>query len=243
MPEETRPEGLVDAPRPVAFTGSKPSMARHWPTPPGGWPAIAAPTSNPLTSPPPFAGPPLTGAPTRPPNGWSKRLALIVSIVGGVVVLACLGGAVTIATFGARSYHREHQQVAVGMNQPVRDGSFQFTADAMRCGVQAIGSPDEEQSPLGQFCVITLTIMNVGSAPALFAESIQEAFGAGDVRFSADATAALYANPDPTIFQNLINPGNTVRAVIVYDIPRSGRITRLEVHENPATRGAVIKIS
>ena len=68
--------------------------------------------------------------------------------VAGVVALACLGGAVTIATFGARSYHREHRQMSAGMNQPVRDGSFQFTADTMRCGVQAIGSPDEEQSPI-----------------------------------------------------------------------------------------------
>jgi MFS family permease len=235
MAEEMRPEGLVDAPRPATFNGSKPSMARHWPTPPGGWPASLV--TLPAAQPPP-TGPPPTGR-----FGRRMHLALILSIVGGVVLLACLGGAVTIAAFGARSYHREHQQAAVGMYQPVRDGSFQFTADAMRCGVQAIGSPDEEQSPLGQFCVITLTIMNVGSAPALFAESIQEAFGAGDVRFSADATAALYANPDPTIFQNLINPGNTVRAVIVYDIPRSGRIMRLEVHENPSTRGAVIKIS
>ena len=111
---------------------------------------------------PTFAGDPPLAPPPRPQRGWPKHLALILSIVAGVVVLACLGGAVTIATFGARSYHREHRQVSAGMNEPVRDGLFQFTADTMRCGVQAIGSPDEEQSPIGQFCVVTLTIKNVG---------------------------------------------------------------------------------
>jgi hypothetical protein len=235
MADETGRESPLGPPHPASFTGPKPSMATHWPTPPGGWPT-APPTM--ISG---FTGP-FGTLPPPPPRG-PKHLPLVLSIVAGVVVLACLAGAVTITVFTARTYRRDHRQASASMNEPVRDGSFQFTADSMRCGVQAIGAPDEEQSPIGQFCVVTLTIKNVGSSPATFADSIQKAYGVGGVWFSSDPTAGLYANPDPTVFLNQINPGNSVKAVVVYDIPRSSRIMRLEVHENPSTPGAVIKIS
>lgn len=233
-------------------------MAAHWPTPPGGWPPGGWPPSSAARSDAPtddwtaaamsgWTRQPAPATPladsSTPSSSRPKHLPVILSIVAGLIVFVCLAGAVAITTVAARHYRKDHRQLAVGMEQPVRDGSFQFTADGMRCGVQSIGTPDEQQSPTGQFCVVTLTVKNVGSSPAVFADSIQKAYGPGGVWFSADTSAGFYANPDPTIFLNEINPGNMVKAVVVYDIPQSGRIMRLEVHENPWTPGALIKIS
>jgi hypothetical protein len=164
-------------------------------------------------------------------------------VLAGLVVLGCLAGAILTTASAIRKYRGGPPKASVGMDQPVRDGVFEFTADRMTCGVQAIGSAGDLESPTGQFCVITLTVQNVGTAPAVFADSIQKAYGPGGVWFGADSSAALYANPDPTVFMNEINPGNSVKVLVVYDIPTSGRILRLEVHENPDTRGAIIKIS
>ncbi len=140
-------------------------------------------------------------------------------------------------------YHHAQAQASVGMDTPVRDGVFQFTADGMRCGVHEIGTADDYQSPTGQFCVVTLTVKNVGKQPAIFADAIQKAYAPGGAWFISDSVAGFYANPDPTVYLNDINPGNKVQVIVVYDIPPAGHIVRLEVHENPTTRGAVIRVS
>jgi hypothetical protein len=203
--------------------------------------------AGPIPSGPGLAGSPITTGP--PPMGSAvpersrpKHLPIILSIVAGVVLLGLITAAAVGTAMGVHRYRADHKQATVGMDQPVRDGSFQFTADRVQCGVDEIGTPDDYQTPTGQFCVVTLTIKNVGTDPAIFADAIQKAYGPGGVWFGSDSEAAFYANPDPNIFFNDINPGNKVQALVVYDIPTEDRILRLEVHENPTTRGAIIKI-
>jgi Domain of unknown function (DUF4352) len=269
MPAELVPAELVPAelmPDERLFHGPRPPMAMHWPAPPGGWhpddgtaPVLTdggASTKSGLGAGPVETQPagtqpaetqpaetwlsePIASAPPPPPR---SRLPVIVSVVAGVLVLALMAGVAVATVVGVRRYRQDHRQTTVAMRQPVRDGAFRFTADEMQCGLHEIGPPDDYQSPTGQFCVITLTIKNVGTAPAIFADAIQKAYGADGVWFGSDSEAAFYANPDPDIFFNDINPGNTVRALVVYDIPPAGHILRLEVHENPTTRGAVIKL-
>jgi hypothetical protein len=177
-----------------------------------------------------------------PERSRPKHLPIILSIVAGVLLLGLITAAAIGTVAGVHRYRADHKQTMVGMDQPVRDGAFQFTADQVQCGVSAIGTPDDYQTPTGQFCVVTLTIKNVGTDPAIFADAIQKAYGPGGVWFGSDSEAAFYANPDPNIFFNDINPGNKVQALVVYDIPTDDHILRLEVHENPTTRGAIIKI-
>ena len=199
----------------------------------------------PLGPPPLGPGPAPNPGPASPPPKRSrpKHLALILSLVGAAILLGLTAIVALAVSTGVRAINATAVQTSVGMDEPVRDGVFQFTANGVRCGVQEIGTPDDYQQPTGQFCVITLTIKNVGTSPGVFADAIQRAYGPGGVWFSSDSAAAFYANPDPTIFLNDINPGNHVKALVVYDIPPSGHILRLEVHENPSTRGAIINIS
>jgi hypothetical protein len=225
MPEDTAHE------RGPTLEERRPSMATHWPTPPGGW-ELHAPDGTPLDP----------TAPPLPARNRPNHLLLISSVLAGIVGLGLIAGAGFAAATGIRSLRQDREQLVVGMNQPVRDGAFQFTVDGVKCGLAEIGGRDDHQAPTGQFCVVTLAVKNVGTGPAVFAEAIQKAYGAGGVWFSADSEAGLYANPDPTIFFNDINPGNKIRAYVVYDIPPGARIVRLELHENPRTHGALIKI-
>jgi hypothetical protein len=237
MPDHLPYPARIDGPPPIA---------EGWPEPPGGWPATPL-ISTALISDADGASTKATKAwPTYsppPPSGRPKHLALILSLVAGVVMIGVIGAATTAAIVATRDYRHSKLQATVGMDTPVRDGAFQFTADGVRCGVHEIGTPDDYQSPTGQFCVVTLTIKNVGTTPAIFADAIQKAYGAGNVWFSSDSEAGFYANPDPAVFLNDINPGNKVQVEVVYDIPPAGRILRLEVHENPTTKGAIIRLS
>ncbi len=211
---------------------------------PQAWmtPAVAEPPSGgPPPGHPPGPTPPHHAA--LPESGRPKHLGLILSIIAGVVVVGVIGAATTAAIFASRSYRAAQKQATVGMDTPVRDGAFQFTVDGMRCGIREIGTPDDYTAPTGQFCAVTMSVANVGKSPAVFADALQKAYGPNGVSFISDSEAGLYANPNPDVFLNDINPGNRVRVVVVYDIPASGRILKLEVHENPDTKGAIIKTS
>jgi hypothetical protein len=218
-----------EEPAVAAPPGFEEPPASETPAASPGMPPIA-PTSWPHPAPP-------------PPSGRPKHLALILSIVAGVVMIGIVGAATATAFLVHRAYQHAQAQPTVGMDTPVRDGDFQFTADSVRCGIRQIGTPDDYQLPVGQFCVVTLSIMNVGKEPAIFADAIQRARGSGGVSFISDSEAGFYANQDPGVFLNDINPGNKVQVLIVYDIPPTGRIQALEVHENPTTKGAIIKVS
>jgi hypothetical protein len=198
-------------------------------------------------SPPyPPAGAPITPAPPQPPappnSVFRRHLPMFVTLAACALVLVCLAGAVVAIAVGRHMFKNDPKRTTVSMGQPVRDGNFMFTADKMKCGVKQIGTPDDFQTPTGQFCIVGIKITNVGKEPAIYADSIQKAFSPNGSRYTADTPAGYYANPDPMIFMNEINPGNHISVQIVYDIPSGASIDKLELHENPYTRGAVVRM-
>jgi Domain of unknown function (DUF4352) len=193
---------------------------------------------SPPGTPPPFVP---SGAPPLPPPPRGHRTLWIVlaACVAAVVVIGGITVGVIAATH-ALSHSDRPTTAAVG--QPGRDGSLQFTAEQVTCGVDQVGPPDDFVTPTGQFCVVELKIRNVGTGPAIFTDAIQEAYAPNGNRFSTDSEAILYANPDPTIFLTDINPGIALTADIVYDIPVGERIARLKLHSTPDTRGVLINV-
>jgi hypothetical protein len=228
---------------------------RPAPATPAGWPepgtAGAVPSLGPPAGPP--AGPPL-GPPAGPVPGFGvgagppeprqrpSRLMLWTVVGAAVLAVLCVGAAVVGVIAGVRSYNRSHEQATAAIGQPARDGQFMFTADKVTCGLKQVGPPDDYLTPTGEFCVVELNVRNVGTGPAIFADALQEAYAPNGNRYATDSAAGLYANPDPTIFFNDINPGIDVKALVVYDIPTGGGIARLELHESPGSRGVMIKV-
>jgi hypothetical protein len=196
-----------------------------------------------LGGPPPGPPPPFIpgGAPPVPPPPHGHRTLWIVltACLAAVVVIGGVTVGVIAATH-ALSHSDRPTMAAVG--QPGRDGSLQFTAEKVTCGVGQVGPPDDYVTPTGQFCVVELKIRNVGTGPAIFSDALQEAYAPNGNRFSTDSEAILYANPDPTIFLTDINPGIALTADIVYDIPVGERIARLKLHSTPDTHGVLINV-
>lgn len=173
---------------------------------------------------------------------FRRHFGWFVALAAAIVLVMCLVGAVGAIVLGHKVFTNKVTHPIVAMGQPVRDGNFMFTASKMQCGVNQLGTPDDYQVPTGQFCVIDLKITNVGKVPGIYADSIQDAFSPNGSRYTADTPAGYYANPDPMVFLNELNPGNHIDVAIVYDIPKSGSISKLELHESPYTKGAVIKV-
>ena len=226
-----------DRPPPPAPTD--PSPAPPWSREAqGSWPAAplgAQPPPPPM--PPAVPGPP---PPMPPPSHGHRTLWIVLAACTAAVIV--IGGA-TVGVIAATHALRDSGRPATAaVGQPGRDGSLQFTAERVTCGVDQVGPPDDYLTPTGQFCVVELKIRNVGTGPAIFSDALQEAYAPNGNRFGTDSEAILYANPDPTIFLTDINPGIALTADIVYDIPVGQRIARLKLHSDPDTRGVVINV-
>jgi Domain of unknown function (DUF4352) len=132
---------------------------------------------------------------------------------------------------------------APGIGKSVRDGKFEFTVSKVQCGVRQVGGEYGVKAD-GQFCLVTVKVENTGDEAQLLDSSSQFGYDAAGRKLSADGGAGIYANPGGGgAFLNEINPGNAASAVIVFDIPRTAKLVRLELHASPFSGGVEVTLT
>ncbi|MFG1866999.1 DUF4352 domain-containing protein [Micromonospora arborensis] len=129
------------------------------------------------------------------------------------------------------------------IGEPARDGKFEFTVKSSKCGVAKIGTDLLGAKAQGQFCLVTVNVKNIGKEAQMFDGSSQKAYAADGTEYSADTGAAIYANKNAETFLNDINPGNQVTGVVVFDIPKSVKLTKLELHDSMFSGGVSVALS
>jgi uncharacterized protein DUF4352 len=129
-----------------------------------------------------------------------------------------------------------------GLNQPARDGDFQFTVTGLKCGVNHVGSDLIGQDAQGQYCLVSIQIKNIDKKAHTFSDSEQKAYDAKKVEYSVDSTAALYANSNSQVLFEQINPGNTVKGKLVFDVPDGTKLTSLELHDSLFSGGVKVNL-
>ncbi|MEV1288732.1 DUF4352 domain-containing protein [Micromonospora sp. NPDC049679] len=129
------------------------------------------------------------------------------------------------------------------IGEAARDGKFEFTVKSSKCGVAKVGTSVIGDKAQGQFCLITVNVKNIGKEPQALVDSAQKAFAADGTEYSTDSEAALYANKDQNTLFNEINPGNQVTGVLVFDIPKNVKLTKLELHDSPFSGGVDVALS
>lgn len=128
------------------------------------------------------------------------------------------------------------------IGDPVRDGKFEFTVQKVKCGVTKVGTSMLGEKAQGQFCLVTVKVKNIGKEPQALADSAQKAFAADGTEYSTDSAAGLYANKDQDTLFNEINPGNQVTGVLVFDIPKNVKLTKLELHDSLFSGGIDVRL-
>jgi hypothetical protein len=130
-----------------------------------------------------------------------------------------------------------------GLNQPVRDGKFEFTVTKVDCSKTRVGNEMLGQSAQGKFCLVSVTVKNIGKEAQLFDGSSQKAYDAKGTEFSNDGAAELYANEGASTFLNEINPGNQVKGNLLFDVPKATRLTAVELHDSPFSGGVRVTVA
>lgn len=204
------------------------------------------------SQPPQYGQPSVSGGPAQPlgyaPQQPPKRRKKWPWIVGGItlVMLAgCIGGFVLLGA-GANEVAKsldEVDQNAKGQNavagvvgKPAKDGKFEFTVSGMKCGATEVGPEFATTKAQGEFCQVSVQVKNIGQTAELFDSSSQKAY-AGTTEFSVDGAAELAVNEDAQTFFENINPGNKVKGVLIFDVPKDTKLDSIVLHESFYTAG------
>ncbi|MEH0820713.1 MULTISPECIES: DUF4352 domain-containing protein [unclassified Micromonospora] len=172
-----------------------------------------------------------------------RRTTTLALIATGLVALGCGSGATeTSKSSGDGGKGEDAPAKTAKIGQPARDGKFEFTVKSAKCGVAKVGTDMLGEKAQGQFCLVTVNVKNIGKEAQMFDGSSQKAYAADGTEYSADGGAAIYANKNAETFLNDINPGNQVSGVVVFDIPKNVKLTKLELHDSPFSGGVDVAL-
>lgn len=131
---------------------------------------------------------------------------------------------------------------AGGIGDPVRDGKFEFVVNSVECGAKKVGSEFLEEKAQGQFCLVDVTVTNIGDEAQLFDAGSQKGTTDTGATVDADGSASLVVPENEDSFLEEINPGNSIDVVVVYDIAKDQKLTALELHDSILSDGVVVSL-
>jgi hypothetical protein len=128
------------------------------------------------------------------------------------------------------------------LGKTVRDGKFAFTVTAIKCGIAQVGSNDFlTQKAQGMYCRASLTVENIGDEAQTMFASNQYLFDTKGRKFSADATANIYDESAKLMFDE-INPGNSLKGFVYFDVPKATKVSKLELHDSMFSGGIEVRL-
>lgn len=128
------------------------------------------------------------------------------------------------------------------LNQVARDGKFAFKVTKVQCGIHKVGSGSFSSTAQGQYCAITLKVLNESDEPQTMFSSNQYLYDKKERKFEVDSSAELWAETKDVSWEE-INPGNSVTGTIYFDVPVGIKLDYLEVHDSMFSFGTNIYLN
>jgi hypothetical protein len=173
-------------------------------------------------------------------------LIVIISVVanGGSNGTPVAGGGATSANATPTATPTATQVAKI--DTPVRDGKFQFTvtsiSHAKSVGDTADGLGDTAQ---GEYTILQVTVTNISSQSQTLDDSSQYIYDASGRKYDASTSADIDLNSaggSNSVFFNDINPGNTVRVKLAFDMPAGLNAVKAELHDSAFSGGATVNL-
>ncbi|MEU8122387.1 DUF4352 domain-containing protein [Spirillospora sp. NPDC049024] len=134
------------------------------------------------------------------------------------------------------------KKVTDGVGREYRDGKFAFTVTKVKKGVKKVGDQYFGDTAQGQFVVISVTVENIGDKARTFTNHNQTLIDAKGREFDADPEASLWTEEDSKSFLQQINPGNTVKGKLIYDVPPGTKLKAIELHDSMWSNGVTVPL-
>lgn len=171
-------------------------------------------------------------------NGGAAMGGLVTSILGlaSVILATVVYSSVMYAvattdpsdlptSVPSKSAAKDDAKPAAGIGDTVKDGDFAFTVTDVTTAASIGGAYGEDAQ--GRFVIVHVTAKNNGNKAEMFDASNQTLFDGKGREFST-AEAQMYLESDA--FLQDINPGNSVKGKLVFDMPKNAKADRIELH-------------
>jgi len=183
-------------------------------------------------------------------RNWFVRHKILTALLA-IVVIGIVAGAgsskkaTTPNTSSSDSASNTSQTTSVAkIGESARDGKFEFTITSFACGKTSVGTnPYLTKEAQGQFCLLDVSVKNIGTEAQIFDSSSQYLFDTGGSKLSADGSASLYANPEGSTFLNQINPGSSVSGTVVFDVAKGITPVSAELHDSAFSGGVKVNLN
>jgi len=129
-----------------------------------------------------------------------------------------------------------------GIGDPARDGKFEFVVTRVDCSRTSLGVEHLKRTAKGRFCIVTLSVRDIGDGSQYFLGHAQKALDAAGAAYGNDEIAGLYVNRDNQTFLRRLTPGDRVTGQLVFDIPKAARLTSLELHDSLLSGGVKVAL-
>ena len=160
--------------------------------------------------------------------------AFLISIVVNMTTVAAVNTAVKNINTGQGT----PAPVTGTIGQSVKDGSFTFVVNAVKCGMTTSGG-SLPSKPQGQFCAVNVSVTNHGTKVQIFDALDVKGF-IGDSKYEADPVASAMVNPNT--FLTSINPGNSITATVLIDVPVGKALDTVELHDSLFSTGTSVSV-
>lgn len=182
-------------------------------------------------------------------GNWFKRHKILTAILA-IIFIAVIanvaggGGKKSGDTAKNASTNSSSSTTVAKVGETARDGKFEFVVKSIKCGEPSVTAAGGylSKTAQGQYCLVDISVKNIGDKQQLFMESDQKLLNASNVEYSADSVATLYNSNNSDVFVNEINPGNTVEGTIVYDIPKDQTPVTAELHDSSFSNGVKVTL-
>ena len=160
--------------------------------------------------------------------------AFVISIVVNMTTVAAVNTAVKNIGTGQGT----PAAVTGKIGQSVKDGSFTFVVNSVKCGMTTSGG-SLPSKPQGEFCAVNVSVTNDGTKAQIFDALEVKGFIAGS-KYEADSGASAMANPNS--FLASINPGNSINATVLIDVPVGKQLDTVELHDSLFSNGTSVSV-
>ncbi|MEU6034715.1 DUF4352 domain-containing protein [Actinomadura sp. NPDC047616] len=140
------------------------------------------------------------------------------------------------------SKKRDAEKPVNGIGKTYRDGKFSFTVTKVRKGVRRVGDEYLGQTAQGQFVLVHVTVRNTGDRARTFDAGNQKLIDTSGREFQADSEAVIAMGEESRSFLEEINPGNGVKGILVFDVPRGVKIKAIELHDSMFSGGVTVPL-
>lgn len=102
-------------------------------------------------------------------------------------------------------------------------------------------NPYLQRKAQGAYTIVSITVKNTSNKPQGFSPSAQYLFDAQNRKFENDAAAAINLQPDTSLYAG-VNPGNTVTAQVVFDLPPDAVPSHIVLHDSMFSGGTKVTL-